>query len=308
MPEQASREPALERSEGPALERSEGSRVASQQAGGSVAAVSRDELLSRRAQSVQRWTELSERRRNQVLFGIFAAFVLLYPVLDRTLGWNRMGSMNPILIFVLLALGLNIVVGFAGLLDLGYAAFFAIGGYTAAFLTSPSSPVPIRADFWVRLVASWFVAAGFGVVLGAPTLRLRGDYLAIVTLAFGEIVPRAFLNLEQWPRGSKGISPIGRPHFPWIEASSGGPQLAQKELFATDQVLWYYLILVVGAVSVFIIVRLRDSRMGRAWMAMREDEVAAASMGIDLVKTKLLAFALGASFSGFAGSIYAAYL
>src|SRR5206468_10719828 len=98
----------------------------------------------------------------------------------------------------------NIVVGFAGLLDLGYAAFFAIGGYTAAFLTSPSSPLPFRTEFWIALAASWFVAAACGLILGAPTLRLRGDYLAIVTLAFGEIVPRVFLNLEQWTRGSRG--------------------------------------------------------------------------------------------------------
>src|SRR5437868_5138180 len=201
--------------------------------------------------------------------------------------------MIPVLIFTLLALGLNIVVGYAGLLDLGYAAFFAIGAYTAAFLTSPQSPLPFRTDFWIALLASWAVAALFGVVLGAPTLRLRGDYLAIVTLAFGEIVPRVFLNLEQWTRGSKGISPIGRPHFPWIESSSGGgAAVVQKELFATDQTLWYYLILLVGAVSVFIIIRLRDSRLGRAWMAIREDEVAASSMGIDLVRTKLMAFAL----------------
>jgi len=296
MPEQASREPALERSEGPALERSEGSRVASQQAGGSVAAVSRDELLSRRAQSVQRWTELTERRRNQVLFGIFAAFVLLYPLLDRTPGWNRMGSMNPILIFVLLALGLNIVVGFAGLLDLGYAAFFAIGGYTAAFLTAPQSPLPFRTDFWLALIVSFFVAAVFGVILGMPTLRLRGDYLAIVTLAFGEIVPRAFLNLEKLTNGSKGMNPIGRPHA------------AQYELLASDQVPWYYLIVAISAFSVFVIMRLYDSRLGRAWMAMREDEIAAASMGIDLVKTKLLAFSLGASFSGFGGALYASML
>src|SRR5581483_2540422 len=198
--------------------------------------------------------------------------------------------------------------GFAGLLDLGYAAFFAIGGYTAAFLTSPSSPFPFRTDFWIALVASWFVAAACGVVLGAPTLRLRGDYLAIVTLAFGEIVPRAFLNLEAWTGGSKGMNPIGRPHLPWIEATAAGPALVQKELFATDQVLWYYLILLVGALTVFIVLRLRDSRLGRAWMAMREDEIAAASMGIDLVRTKLLAFAMGASFSGFAGSLFASML
>jgi branched-chain amino acid transport system permease protein len=241
-------------------------------------------------------------------FTTFFLLLVAYPILDRQLALGRMGAMNPILIYVILALGLNIVVGFAGLLDLGYAAFFAIGGYTAAFLTSPSSPLPIRADFWVGLVASWFVAAGFGIVLGAPTLRLRGDYLAIVTLAFGEIVPRAFLNLEQWTRGSKGISPIGRPHFPWIETSAEGPHLAQKELFATDQVFWYYVIFLVGTASVFIIVRLRDSRLGRAWMAIREDEVAAASMGIDPVRTKLLAFALGASFSGFAGSLFASML
>jgi branched-chain amino acid transport system permease protein len=210
-----------------------------------------------------------------------------------------MGSMNPILIFVLLALGLNIVVGFAGLLDLGYAAFFAIGGYTAAFLTAPQSPLVqrgIQTDFWIALVASFFVAAIFGVILGAPTLRLRGDYLAIVTLAFGEIVPRAFLNLEWLTNGSKGMNPIGRPHA------------ADVELLASDQVPWYYLILAVTIFSVFVIVRLHDSRLGRAWMAMREDEIAAASMGIDLVKTKLLAFALGASFSGFGGALYASML
>jgi branched-chain amino acid transport system permease protein len=216
--------------------------------------------------------------------------------------------MNPILIYTILALGLNIVVGFAGLLDLGYAAFFAIGGYTAAFLTSPSSPLPFRTDFWVALAASWIVAAAFGFMLGAPTLRLRGDYLAIVTLAFGEIVPRIFLNLEQLTRGSKGMNPIGRPQIPWVEVTDAGPTLVRKELFAIDQVFWYYLILIVGALSLFAIIRLRDSRIGRAWMAMREDEVAAAAMGINLVQTKLLAFALGASFSGFAGSLFASML
>src|SRR5215212_10754158 len=209
-----------------------------------------------------------------------------------------MGSMNPILIYTILALGLNIVVGFAGLLDLGYAAFFAIGGYTAAFLTSPQSPLPeqYKTDFWVAMVLSWVVAAAFGVILGAPTLRLRGDYLAIVTLAFGEIVPRAILNMEKYTGGSKGLNPIGRPHG------------FGTELLASDQVHWYYLIVIVGAISVFAINRLHDSRLGRAWMAMREDEVAAASMGINLVRNKLWAFSLGASFSGFAGSLYASML
>jgi branched-chain amino acid transport system permease protein len=242
---------------------------------------------------------LDAQTRSRVLFGLFVAFLLLYPLIDRVLGINRMGSMNPILIFTLLALGLNIVVGFAGLLDLGYAAFFAIGGYTVAFLTAPQSPLVQRGivvDFWVALPIAFFVAAAFGLILGAPTLRLRGDYLAIVTLAFGEIVPRAILNLESVTNGSKGMNPIGRPHF-------GGVQL-----LASDQVPWYYLILAVATFSVFVIVRLRDSRLGRAWMAMREDEIAAASMGIDLVRTKLLAFALGASFSGFGGALYASML
>jgi branched-chain amino acid transport system permease protein len=249
----------------------------------------------------------SEVLRNAFLT-TFICVLAVYPGLDRGFQLQTLGSMNPILIYTILALGLNIVVGFAGLLDLGYAAFFAIGGYTAAFLTSPSSPLPFRTDFWVALVASWIVAAAFGLMLGAPTLRLRGDYLAIVTLAFGEIVPRVFLNLEGLTRGSKGMNPIGRPHFPWVEVSDAGPTVVQKELFATDQVFWYYLIFVIGALSLFAIVRLRDSRMGRAWMAMREDETAAAAMGINLVQTKLLAFALGASFSGFAGSLFASML
>jgi branched-chain amino acid transport system permease protein len=245
--------------------------------------------------------------RNAVLTTFFMV-ILTYPILDRTFNFNAMGSMNPILIYTILALGLNIVVGFAGLLDLGYAAFFAIGGYTAAFLTSPSSPLPFRTDFWIALAASWVVAALFGLILGAPTLRLRGDYLAIVTLAFGEIVPRAFLNLEQWTRGSKGLNPVGRPHFPWIESTPDGMAVVNKELYASDQVFWYYLILMVGVLTLFVIVRLRDSRLGRAWVALREDELAAISMGVDPVRTKLLAFALGASFSGFAGSLFASML
>jgi branched-chain amino acid transport system permease protein len=227
-------------------------------------------------------------------FALAIVVVLGYPLVDRALGWGTLGAMLPILIFVMLALGLNIVVGYAGLLDLGYAAFFAIGAYTTAFLTSPQSPLAntFHTDFWIAMVASFFVAAIFGVILGAPTLRLRGDYLAIVTLAFGEIVPRVFLNLEQYTGGSKGLNPIGRPHFLGYE-------------LGFDQLPWYYLIVAVGALSVWAILRLYDSRLGRAWIAIREDELAAASLGVNLVTTKLLAFALGASFSGFAGSIFA---
>src|SRR5438105_8222237 len=205
-----------------------------------------------------------------------------------------MGAFSAILIYTLLALGLNIVVGFAGLLDLGYAAFFAIGGYTAAFLTSPISPWAefIQANFYVAMILGFVIAALFGVILGAPTLRLRGDYLAIVTLAFGEIVPRVFLNLEHITGGSRGLNPIGRP-------SIGSYELG------FDQLPWYYLIVLVGTLSIWAILRLYNSRLGRAWIAIREDELAAASLGINLVSTKLLAFALGASFAGFAGSIFA---
>src|SRR3954454_18105160 len=141
----------------------------------------------------------NEQTRNRVLFAIFVAFLVLYPVIDRGLGIGRMGSMNPILVFMLLALGLNIVVGFAGLLDLGYAAFFAIGGYAVAFMTAPQSPLVQRGivvDFWPAMAISFVVAGIAGLILGAPTLRLRGDYLAIVTLAFGEIVPQAIRHLE----------------------------------------------------------------------------------------------------------------
>jgi branched-chain amino acid transport system permease protein len=236
----------------------------------------------------------------------FIIFLGIYPLLDKSFGWGKMGAFPTILIYTVLALGLNIVVGFAGLLDLGYAAFFAIGGYTAAFLTSPQSPLYgiFQTNFYVAMALSFLVAATFGIILGAPTLRLRGDYLAIVTLAFGEIVPRAFLNLEQWTKGSKGINPIGRPTIPWFQDG----QLTTLQLSNSDQTPWYYLIFIVGCLSVFIIYRLAHSRIGRAWMAIREDELAASAMGIDLVQTKLLAFALGASFSGFAGSLWASML
>ncbi len=236
-----------------------------------------------------------ERRRQLSLFVGALAVVLAYPFIDAALGLRWMGSVIPIAVYVLLALGLNIVVGYAGLLDLGYAAFFAIGAYTTAFLTSPNSPLPFRTDFWIALALSWVVAAIFGVLLGAPTLRLRGDYLALVTLGFGEIVPRVILNADRYTGGSKGMNPIGRPSFFGYE-------------FGNDAIPWYYLLIAVMLLSIFMILRLRDSRLGRAWMAMREDEIAAASMGIDLVRTKLLAFALGASFSGFAGAIFASYL
>jgi branched-chain amino acid transport system permease protein len=240
-----------------------------------------------------------ERKMWGTIIGIGAA--LLFPLVDSVLGLGWEAKAIPIALFTVLALGLNVVVGFAGLLDLGYAAFFAIGAYTIAFLTSTVSPIGFvregnHVNFFLAMFISTAVAALFGVLLGAPTLRLRGDYLAIVTLGFGEIVPLVIKNTPEITKGTQGMNPIGYPEF-------FGLKFGSLELLP-----WYYLIVSVLLLSVLITARLRTSRVGRAWAAMREDEVAAASMGVNLVTTKLFAFALGASFSGFAGSIWASYL
>jgi branched-chain amino acid transport system permease protein len=195
--------------------------------------------------------------------------------------------------FVLLALGLNIVVGFAGLLDLGYAAFFAIGSYAFAMLASPQFGVHV--PFWVVVFVAAGIAAVFGILLGAPTLRLRGDYLAIVTLGFGEIVPQTFLNLTQWTGGPNGIGSLDQPVFFGLR-------------FGFNPLPYYLLILALIALAVWVASNLRHSRLGRAWMAIREDELAAAHMGINTTTTKLAAFAMGASFSGLAGCAYASKL
>jgi branched-chain amino acid transport system permease protein len=225
-----------------------------------------------------------------------------------------MGAVVPILIYVVLALGLNIVVGYAGLLDLGYAAFFAIGAYVCAVLTSPRSPLfnngQWTTNFWISMIFAFFAAILAGVVLGAPTLRLRGDYLAIVTLGFGEIVPVAFRNAVDLTNGERGLAPIARPEiFGYgIGAQTVAFDIGGTRLDLGPGTIWYYLVLALMAASIFGVRRLYDSRLGRAWIAMREDEIAAASMGINLVQTKLLAFGLGASLSGAAGAILASYV
>ena len=197
-------------------------------------------------------------------------------------------------VFILLALGLNIVVGFAGLLDLGYAAFFAFGAYLYAFGASPFTHLHL--PFLVLLLGGAAVAAVFGIALGAPTLRLRGDYLAIVTLGFGEIVPIVFLNAEKYTQGTNGIGGVDRPNifgfvFPGI-----------------DQTAYYVLMSMVVTIVLILVYRLLDSRIGRAWAAIREDELAAAANGINTVTTKLAAFALGATTAGFAGVLNASKL
>jgi branched-chain amino acid transport system permease protein len=220
-------------------------------------------------------------------------------------------------VFVLLAIGLNVVVGFAGLLDLGYAAFFAIGSYTYGMLASQQligSPIhhALHVPFWIALVLGTFIAAGAGAMLGAPTLRLRGDYLAIVTLGFGEIVPRFFRNMKDWTSGVNGISALDVPTLPfWITGPWANAQLGIEQNFrfvSFNPTAWYVLIIILIVASVIAVNNLYGSRLGRAWMAVREDETAAAAMGVNTVNTKLLAFAIGASFSGFAGAFYGAKL
>jgi branched-chain amino acid transport system permease protein len=244
-------------------------------------------------------TMTDAQQKRLTFFVIGLALALAYPFIEQIFGLRLQTKLIPILLFIVLALGLNVVIGFAGLLDLGYAAFFAIGAYTVAFLTSSDSPFQFvdtnPVNFWVAMVAAAVVAAIFGVLLGAPTLRLRGDYLAIVTLGFGEIVPLVIRNTPDVTKGVQGMKPIGFPELPGLKFG-----------IATEP--WYYLVLGILLLSIFLTARLRSARIGRAWMAIREDEVAAASMGINPVTTKLFAFSLGASFSGFAGSVWASYL
>lgn len=255
--------------------------------------------------------------------------LLLFPFtvtwLERVTNLSLLITMNVGLIFVVLALGLNIVVGFAGLLDLGYAAFFAIGAYTVGVFTWPN--LGLEWNFWLVIWISPVVAALFGMIIGAPTLRLRGDYLAIVTLAFGEIVPRAIREL--WDikfiipftdiylvgsaekgfnltNGPQGMNPVGRPQLFGHEI--GVDPFHFFGVTISPPMQWYFLIILIGILVLVASLHLKQSRLGRAWMAIREDETAADAMGVDPIRTKLLAFALGASFSGFAGSIYAAMI
>jgi branched-chain amino acid transport system permease protein len=262
----------------------------------------------------------------------FLAIALLYPfILDALLATpdDLLDASINTLGYVIMALGLNIVVGFAGLLDLGYVAFYAIGAFVIGWLGSQQFPdvsggkgihilTPTKSAFGsdipgihINFFFVIFIAAAFtaiwGVILGAPTLRLRGDYLAIVTLAFGEIVPRVFENATSgifgigstdFSNGRQGITPIDKVNFPWSDTPFKYP-LELKPI--------YYVGLAMVLLVIFFNRRLRDSRLGRAWIAVREDEVAAAAMGVNLVRTKLWAYALGAALGGFAGVFLATY-
>jgi branched-chain amino acid transport system permease protein len=237
-------------------------------------------------------------------FALIALALVVLPFALTAIGTAWVRITNLAILFVLLSLGLNIVVGFAGLLDLGYIAFYAVGAYTYALLASPH--FNLHLPFWLILPLGAAVACFFGVLLGAPTLKLRGDYLAIVTLGFGEIV-RIFLNnlsqpinLTNGPQGITLIDPfrIGDFNFAKNEVIAG--------LMFTGPVKYYYLLIVVLLAIIVVNLRLQNSRIGRAWEAIREDEIAARAMGINTRNMKLLAFAMGASFGGISGGIFAA--
>ncbi len=246
------------------------------------------------------------RKRRWLTFGLLALGLALLPFLvDAGLGRSWVRLIDLALLYVMLALGLNIVVGYAGLLDLGYVAFYALGAYVYAWLASPH--FGLHLPFWAALPLGALVAALFGVLLGAPTLRLRGDYLAIVTLGFGEII-RIFMNNLNAPvnitNGPQGINLIDPVRL-------GGVNLSQTQtLFGitfTGAHLTYYLFLLFALALIFVSMRLEDSRIGRAWVAIREDETAAAAAGINTRNLKLLAFAMGATFGGLAGGLFASF-
>jgi branched-chain amino acid transport system permease protein len=230
--------------------------------------------------------------------------------------WVRLADFA--LLYVMLALGLNIVVGYAGLLDLGYVAFYAVGAYMYALLASPhlmenfewiaaAFPDGLHNSIWLVVPLGALLAAFFGVILGAPVLRLRGDYLAIVTLGFGEII-RIFLNNLNAPlnitNGPQGISNIDPVRIAGLDFSK---MIELGSLRVPSVTLYYYLFLALAIAVIVVSIRLQDSRIGRAWMAIREDEIAAKAMGINTRNVKLLAFAMGASFGGVSGAMFASF-
>ncbi len=257
-------------------------------------------------------------KNHKIQWILGAVALLVLPLVLQYFGnaWVRIADLA--LLYVMLALGLNIVVGYAGLLDLGYVAFYAVGAYMFGLMASPhladnfawfaaAFPNGLHTSLWLVIPAAAVIAAFFGALLGAPTLKLRGDYLAIVTLGFGEII-RIFLNNLDHPvnltNGPKGIGQIDSVQIFGLDLGK------RLELFGFDinsVTLYYYLFLALVLISIVICYRLQDSRVGRAWMAIREDEIAAKAMGINTRNLKLLAFAMGASFGGVSGAMFGAF-
>jgi branched-chain amino acid transport system permease protein len=282
----------------------------------------------------QRWEELPEPVRRFVPLVVLLGFAIAYPYIVAdlkdlpTIGdfFPALGSAVIIFVFAMMAVGLNVVVGYAGLLDLGYVAFYAAGAYTAGWLASghfqqvnfsfgaagiSSEAGGIHVSLWLVLVAAGLFTAVTGILIGLPTLRLRGDYLAIVTLGFGEIIPQVVRNGDDFSgfnltNGTFGINPIDSPGFGETLNDAVGLPLSFQQSFERER-LFYWTILALILLTVYCCVRLRDSRLGRAWIAIREDETAAAAMGVPLMRTKTWAYAIGAFFGGIAGAFYASF-
>ncbi len=258
------------------------------------------------------------KTKSIVYFVLAAVALFALPLVVQQFGQGWVRIMALALLYVLLALGLNIVVGYAGLLDLGFVAFYAVGAYMYALLASPhlfetfaaiaaTFPNGLHTPIWVVVPLAALLAAVAGVLLGMPVLKLRGDYLAIVTLGFGEII-RVFMNnlehpvnITNGPRGLDRIDPM--TIFGWPLSKP----LMIGDFRISSVTLYFWLFLVLVVVSVIICHRLQMSRIGRAWMAIREDEIAAKAMGINTRNMKLLAFAMGATFGGVSGSMFAAF-
>jgi len=267
-----------------------------------VALIARSRIAADFTRSVQTITPQFEKLGRFVAPALLA-FALLAPVLFYS---NRyildLGIL--VLTYIMLGWGLNIVVGLAGLLDLGYVAFYAVGAYAYALLAQN-----FGLSFWICLPLAGILAAVWGVMLGFPVLRLRGDYLAIVTLAFGEIIRIVIINWQSFTNGPNGISGIPRPSFfgaPFNDSEAGFAALFGLEFNPVHRIIFlFYLILALALLTNFVTLRLRRLPIGRAWEALREDEIACRSLGINTTNTKLTAFAMGAMFGGFAGSFFA---
>jgi branched-chain amino acid transport system permease protein len=265
------------------------------------------------------WVKLPRWAQILIVIGVIVIVPPVATTIERATNFGLLGQLNRALVYVALALGLNIVVGFTGLLDLGYAAFFAIGAYAFGIMTWPTHGLMF--SFFIAIWICALVAGLFGMLIGAPTLRLRGDYLAIVTLAFGEIIPTLVRNFKEitikiggWTlienfnltNGPLGINPLGKPNFGMVEEVFSLP--AGTLAPGVNPTFWYFMVVALVLMVLFASKRLEFSRLGRAWRAIREDETAAGFMGINVVRVKLLSFAIGASFSGLAGAVFASNL
>ena len=282
------------------------------------------------------WRRLPSRAQSWIPGLVLLAFAALYPILYEdwlssmslpvVQAWPSVSTAVIMIVFIMMAVGLNIVVGYSGLLDLGYVAFYAVGAYTAGWLASgqfqqvrfhlgsvgiSTDQQGIHINMWLVLVCAGALTALAGILIGLPTLRLRGDYLAIVTLGFGEIIPQFVRNADNLhgfdlTHGTFGINPIDTPGFGIGLNNALGLPINFQQSF--DRInLFYWSALALLLITIFCSVRLRDSRLGRAWIAIREDETAAAAMGVPLMRTKTWAYAIGAFFGGVAGAFYASF-